>query len=120
MDNIQKLSASNIRFLLVMKYLIDCGEIPSCVRLTKALNCTKPSVHKMMKVLDEKGLISYKKRNVPTFTFNGLRVASQYAVYHQKMCELLAMETSDNDVVCMAVCAFLAELPEWKLDSLLK
>lgn len=119
MADTKNLSASNIRFLLVMKHLLDCGEEPSCVRLTKALNCKKPSVHKMMKTLSEKGMLNYEKRIVPTFTSRGFQLSTQYDIYHQKVCKLLSIENADSDEVSTAVCAFLAELSEEKLNSLL-
>lgn len=119
MADTENLSASNIRFLLVMKHLSDCGEQPGCVRLTKELNRSRPSVHKMMKALDEKGMLNYEKRSVPAFTSRGLQTAERYAEYHRKICELLMPETAGSDEVCTAVCALLAELPERKLNSLL-
>ncbi len=120
MADTKNVSASIIRFLLAMKHLIDCGEDPGCVHLAKVLECTKPSVHKMMKVLDEKGMIHYRKRMVPTFTWSGLQVAQQYEMCYKVVCELLMEDNDGSDAVSPAVCAYLAELPACKLNALLK
>ena len=51
-----ELTASNIRFLLTVKRMLDGGEQPKGFRLAEALQCTRPSVHKMTKYLDAKEL----------------------------------------------------------------
>lgn len=104
-----KLSAANVRLMLTMKYLLDSGETPKCVLLARILKCSKPSIHKMIKYLDDKGLLQYKKRLVPGFTPEGLQTIEHYANGYSKVCGLLDIKTNGAENISAAVCAFLAE-----------
>ena len=109
-----ELTASNIRFLLTVKRMLDGGEQPKGFRLAEALQCTRPSVHKMTKYLDAKELLRYENHSVPTLTPEGARVAAQYAI-----ADSLPQELVDDRVVSKAICALLAELSESELASAL-
>ena len=114
-----ELTASNIRFLLTVKRMLDGGEQPKGFRLAEALQCTRPSVHKMTKYLDAKALLRYENHSVPTLTEEGARIAEQYSTYYYAIADSLPRELVDDRVVSKAICALLAELPEGALASAL-
>ena len=114
-----ELTASNIRFLLTVKRMLDGGEQPKGFRLAEALQCTRPSVHKMTKYLDAKELLRYANHSVPTLTPEGARVAAQYSAYYYAIADSLPQELVDDRVVSKAICALLAELSESELASAL-
>ena len=110
-----ELTASNIRFLLTVKRMLDGGEQPKGFRLAEALQCTRPSVHKMTKYLDAKELLRYENHSVPTLTPE----AAQYSAYYYAIADSLPQELVDDRVVSKAICALLAELSESELASAL-
>lgn len=112
-----ELTASNIRFLLTVKRMLDGGEQPKGFRLAEALQCTRPSVHKMTKYLDAKALLRYENHSVPTLTEKGARIAEQYNAYYYAIADSLPQELIDHHDVSKAICAMLAELPETALAS---
>ena len=91
-----ELTASNIRFLLTVKRMLDGGEQPKGFRLAEALQCTRPSVHKMTKYLDAKELLRYENHSVPTLTPEGARVAAQYSTYYYAIADSLPRELVDD------------------------
>ena len=117
MEDKIELTASNIRFLLTVKRMLDGGEQPKGFRLAEALQCTRPSVHKMTKYLDAKALLRYENHGVPTFTETGARITEQYNAYYYAIADSLPPELIDDTAVSKAICALLAELPEKELAS---
>lgn len=117
MEDKIELTASNIRFLLTVKRMLDGGEQPKGFRLAEALQCTRPSVHKMTKYLDAKALLRYENHGVPTFTEAGTRITAQYSAYYDAIARSLPPELVDKCAVSKAICALLAELPAQELAS---
>lgn len=117
MEDKNELTASNIRFLLTVKRMLDEGEQPKGFRLAEALQCTRPSVHKMTKYLDAKALLRYENHGVPTFTEEGARVTEQYSTYYHAIAGSLPANLIDDTSVSKAICALLAELSETELAS---
>lgn len=62
MTKAEKITASNIRYILAMKHMIDEGNSPHCAKLSAHLKCTKPSIHRMTKTLVEKTIIMITHR----------------------------------------------------------
>ena len=77
-DYQRSLTASNILYLLAMREIDKSGEGMRCTLIANMLNLSKPSVHSMMNVFTEMGLISRGAAGVAFFTERGkpLRVLS--------------------------------------------
>ncbi|MCI1966403.1 MAG: helix-turn-helix domain-containing protein [Oscillospiraceae bacterium] len=80
-DKDQALTASNIKYLLVLEELSrDTGGV-RCVDIADTLGVTKPSVHMMMKTLKNMELVCKDKYGMVFFTKQGRCLAKQYSKY---------------------------------------
>ena len=98
------LTASNIRYLLIMQRLDPENKGTRCTDVAEKLKCSKPSVHNMMHTLRDMGIIRRDAYGESFFTEEGLALADRFP----------------EDDLLSGVCAFLSEMPEAALASLEK
>lgn len=114
----QILTAANIRYLLALKTLCPEDGYTRCVHVADKLGISKPSVHAMMNSLKDMKLIAKDHYGTVRFTAEGYRLSSLYEDYYSIVSESLADKFSDEKYLELAVCAFLAEIPPERLESL--
>ena len=84
----QTLSASSIRYLIAMHLLSnDIGM--RCTDIAEVLNVTKPSVHRMVKILCNIGFVQREKYGRVFLTEKGEELASRYASYNDTVYRFL-------------------------------
>lgn len=115
------LTASNIRYLLIMQRLDPENKGTRCTDVAEKLKCSKPSVHNMMHTLRDMGIIRRDAYGESFFTEEGLALAERYSRYFDAVASLLADQFPEDDLLS-GVCAFLSEMPErrwlpWKRRS---
>lgn len=113
-----ELTASNIRYLLVMKGLENnkCGV--RCVDIANALGKSKPSVHNMMNSFIKMGIISKSSYGACFFTEYGNALAEQYKKLYGTVKEHLTKAFPGVYDKELAVCSLLAVLPPDYLEAL--
>lgn len=105
------LTASNIRYLLIMQRLDPENKGTRCTDVAEKLKCSKPSVHNMMHTLRDMGIIRRDAYGESFFTEEGLALAERYSRYFDAVASLLADRFPEDDLLS-GVCAFLSEMPE--------
>lgn len=113
-----ELTASNIRYLLVMKKLEKNNGGVRCVDIAAALEKSKPSVHNMMNSFIKMGIISKSSYGACFFTEYGNALAEQYKTLYgtvKKRFKAAFPGVSDAEP---AVCSLLAVLPPEYLNAL--
>ena len=99
------LSASNIKYLLVLNHLDINGEGIRCTDIAEALNVSKPSVHQMMKTMNEMELVNKSKYGTVFLTRKGRTLANVYNEYYLTICayfqNVLFSEKSDAKTIAM-------------------
>lgn len=113
------LTASNIRYLLIMQRLDPENKGTRCTDVAEKLKCSKPSVHNMMHTLRDMGIIRRDAYGESFFTEEGLALAERYSRYFDAVASLLVDRFPEDDLLS-GVCAFLSEMPEAALASLEK
>lgn len=111
------LTASNIRYLLIMQRLDPENKGTCCTDVAEKLKCSKPSVHNMMHTLRDTGSIRRDAYGESFFTEEGLTLAERYGCYFDTVASLLA-DRFPEDALLSGVSAFLSEMPEAALASL--
>lgn len=110
-NNVISLTASNIKYLLVIFELDHNGHGVRCTDIAEILHVTKPSVHRTAAVLKEMQLIHKDKYGAVFLTEIGKALSARYIkcceVLHGYFKQLLPAE-SDIKSVC---CSILAQLP---------
>lgn len=107
----EKLTASQIRYLLTLKQM-SAPEGNRVSDIAKQLGLSKPSVHNMMDTFLRLDFVMKKPGGKVSMTEQGLRTAMYYEAYFERMkCGLSAYEGVDESID-MAIYAFLAELSE--------
>jgi Mn-dependent DtxR family transcriptional regulator len=114
----QILTAANIRYLLALKELCPENGFTRCVHVAEKLEISKPSVHAMMNSLKEMKLIEKDHYGTVHFTEEGFRLATLYEEYFAIVMSSLSDKFSDEKYLALAVCAFLAEIPPERLETL--
>jgi len=94
-----KLTASQIRYLLAVYRLCENGAVRSTL-VANSLDVTRPSVHRMIRQLDEKGLIRMERYSSIRITQDGRALAQQYDACYSRICSLLS-----KDLKLPAACA---------------
>ncbi len=105
------LTASNIKYLLVLRELCRGREGVRCVAIAELLGVAKPSVHAMLHTLRDMGLIEKDPYGSARFTPAGQRLAETYGEYYDAICAYLARMLPQGADMRAAVCALLAEIP---------
>ena len=117
MTNEQKpLTASAIKYLLVLLELCKNEAGARCMDIAGQLHVTKPSVHSMIGNLCSAGLAEKKKYGNVYLTPAGLAEAERYAGCCQqlsgRMQQSLGLSAEDANSAACAVLAQLPQLPE--------
>ena len=113
-----KLTAANIRYLLMMKAFSDADKPIRNTYLANYFRYKKSSIHAMMKHLAAIGMIEQDENNVIYLTEKGSETAGRYQGYYSQINAMMqkcfpALEEREN-----AVFALLAEIPEHTLQRL--
>lgn len=111
-------TSSQIRYLIHLLRLSEGGVGVKNVELSKALTLSKPSVHHMLGVLCERGLVRQEAFGLAHLSGEGRAVAEAYAeclvLLEQGMTSVLGVcEVSES-----ALCGVLADLSEEALTRL--
>ena len=111
------ITASTIRYLLILGKL-DRGERGiRCVRIAEQLGLSKPSVHRMMEGLCQRQWIQKSRYGTVSLTENGRLVAERYGRCAQAArlyFDAVLPPDSDLDGI---TCAFLAQIPMDRVEA---
>lgn len=118
-DQKEGLTASNIKYLLVIKELDKEGRGVRCTDVAEALGITKPSVHTMVNTLKALELISKDRYSVIRFTPEGGKLAEEYSRCFRAVSGHFGDIFPDPVQLRPAICAMLAEIPEGSMKILL-
>lgn len=118
MDNNQKLTCSQIRYVLCIFRLSQGGYGVKNVELARALRLSKPSVHNMLKSLAELGIVKQESFGLAYFTRKGRELAIKYTVCYAELEERATELLGSGMVSENAICALLADIPFDKLDEI--
>lgn len=113
----QALTASNIKYLLVLNDLCpdNCGV--RCVRIAEALGITKPSVHAMINTMKDMGIVKKDSYGAVFFTDKGLKLSKRYSEYFKLIGRYFSRFLPNESDARSAACAIMAELPEESLTA---
>lgn len=120
MANFQTLSASNLRYLMVMKGLGENGRGVRCTDVATELGLSKPSVHNMMHTFRDMGLIRKDAYGASFFTEAGSELVERYSQYVEALSKLLAEYFPKEAPLQTAVYAMVSEMPEQDLAVFLR
>ncbi|NCC67385.1 MAG: hypothetical protein EOM14_04185 [Clostridia bacterium] len=114
-----ELSATNIKYLLVIGELEKSGSGVRCVDMAKRLGVTKPSVYTMINTLCRLKLVSKERYGTVHLTDIGREKMLLYSDCFQILFKKLegSLELNLEDC-CNAACAVLARTPESELAVL--
>ena len=116
--NANKLSASHIWYLLVLKKLAASDLGVRSVELASELGVSKPSVCNMLCVLAEMKLVDKQPRSIVYLTQAGNQMAEKYSEYYDAVFAILTKYISQNCIAPEAVCSLIAEMTEDSLEEL--
>ena len=111
--NANKLSASHIRYLLVLKKLAASDLGVRSVELAAELGVSKPSVCNMLYVLAEMKLVDKQPRSIVYLTQAGNQMAKKYSEYYDAVFAILTKCISPE-----SVCSLIAGMTEDSLEEL--
>ena len=111
--NANKLSASHIRYLLVLKKLAASDLGVRSVELAAELGVSKPSVCNMLCVLAEMKLVDKQPRSIVYITQAGNQMAKKYSEYYDAVFAILTKYISPE-----SVCSLIAGMTEDSLEEL--
>lgn len=118
MANANKLSASHIRYLLVMKKLGESGSGIRSVELASELGVSRPSVHDMLRTLSEMELVRKEPHSAVYLTQAGINAAERYYRYFDALLAVLEQYIPEESIAPEALCSLLAGIPEESLEKL--
>lgn len=113
-----ELTASQIRYLIVIKRLYERQGNVRGADIAKELKLSKASVHRMMDFFEQ---VQYVKRDSGkhiVLTNDGKRKALEYEKYSVELNKRLFCSKLCDSMEEMAICSFLASLSEEKLVRL--
>lgn len=111
----QPLTASNIKYLLVLYNICPENSGVRCVRIAETLGITKPSVHAMINTLKNMELVTKDLYGEVAFTKKGLALAERYNGYYDLINKFFGKILPDEKDAHSAACAVMAELSEESL-----
>ncbi len=113
-----KLSENVEEYLEMLLVFEENGEeIVRISRVSEGLNISPPSAVQMLKKLEEKGLVDYKKREGVQLTEKGRRVAEEIIRNH-RLIETLMKKTLNRDVDEAVVCGLEHHMSEEFTDAI--
>ena len=112
----QPLTASNIKYLLVLYNICPANTGTRCVRIAQTLGITKPSVHTMINTLKGMGLVRKDLYGAVSFTEQGLALTERYNKYFDLISSYFSEILPEETDARAAACALMAELSETSLN----
>jgi len=112
------LTASNIKYLLVLYELCGTSGETRCVRVAQTLGLSKPSVHTMIDTLKGRNLVHKDLYGMISLTAAGTELAKKYADYYGVISAWLEPVLCDSIDKRIAVCAILAEMSPERLQEM--
>lgn len=113
----QALTASTIRYLLILRRLDREEGGIRCVHIAEKLGISKPSVHRMMEALCQRQWIQKKRYGTVCLTENGRLIADRYGEYAETVRLYFdAVLPPDSDIDGIT-CVFLAQIPMDRLET---
>lgn len=117
MNDKSKLSATHIRYLLLIKKLSESGYGVRGIDLVKELGVKKPSVHSMLRTLTGMDLIDKKPQQAACLTEYGIQMAEKYEAFYNAVLSVLMKYLSEDEIAPEAICSMIAGMTE---ESLIK
>lgn len=112
------LTASNIKYLLVLYDLCKASGETRCVRIAEVLGLSKPSVHTMMNTLKDMKLVRKDLYGTVTFTETGKELAEQYTKYFERLCSWFEAIFPNSADIRLAACAVMSEMRAEHLEEM--
>ncbi len=119
-DYQRSLTASNILYLLTMLEIDKAGNELRCTRIANMLSLSKPSVHSMMNVFTEMGLVVKGAAGAAFFTDRGRETAERVERYYNVVSEILRRDFPGISDIKSASCALISGMENESLDNLCK
>lgn len=116
--NKNRLTAANIKYLIVIKRLVDSGRPVKCVTIAEMLNVSMPSVNSMLNRLQALGLISKSKYGLAELTREGLNESEKYLTRYDAVITALKTALKTDAELASSALAVLEELPEECFNAL--
>ncbi len=120
MEETQKLTPANIRYLLTMKTFADAGRQIRNIYLAESLHYKKSSIHSMLKYLVSIGMITKDDDNIIYLTEKGALTALRYQQYYTKLEAMMQKCFPELDESENAILALLSEIPEHTLQRMIQ
>ena len=118
MNKLYKFTSSQIRYIICMYRLSQGGYGVKNIEIANALGISKPSVHNMLKILSEMGIVRQKYFGVAHLTDEGMVLARNYSFCFSLLEEKLLQIIGIGIVSEKSVCAVLADIPYRKIVEL--
>lgn len=118
MKKYAELTASQIRYLIVIKRLYERQGNVRGADIAKELKLSKASVHRMMDFFEQAQYIKRDSGKHIVLTDDGKRKALEYEKYSVELNKRLFCSKLCDSMEEMAICSFLASLSEEKLVRL--
>lgn len=112
------LTASNIKYLLVIYDLCKASGETRCVRIAEVLGLSKPSVHTMIGTLKDMELVHKDLYGTVTFTETGKELAEQYTKYFEQISSWFEAILPNSADIRPAVCAVMSEMSAELLEEM--
>ena len=119
MEETQKLTAANIRYLLTIKAFTDENKPIRNKYLADFFHYKKSSIHSMLKSLVSIGMITIDDGNIIYLTEKGADTAQRYQEYYSRLDKMMQKCFPELDENENAILALLAEIPEHILHKIL-
>ena len=117
MANQKRPTAAQLRYLLVMREVLEDGAVHS-VDVARALGVRKPSVYSIMNAFSEAGWIEKDRYGAAVFTEEGERLSERYAAACHAVEGALTEHFPTLSDVRSVACTLLSEISDESLDTL--
>lgn len=119
MDQLHSMTGTGVKYLLKMRELDPARKGFHCVAVAELLGVSKPSVHRMMDRLQERGLVQKDRYGLVYFTETGWKLAVLYGSYFDILYRYFCNILPEEDITA-AVYTLLAEMSEKGIAALCK
>ena len=116
MANQNRLTPANIRYLVAMN-LKTYPDGVRCVDLADALNVSRPSVHNMLDLFADMGIVT-RRGKVAYLTEYGHELSQKYSTYYSTVSKVLSDIFPKIDNLNAAACQIISFIPEEELDKM--
>jgi len=118
MQQKKPLTAANIQYLLAMREADKDGSGMRCTAIANMLGLSKPSVHYMMNVFCDIGLVTRNSVGVVFFTDEGRQTADRVSRYYSVVSEILNRDFTGISDIKGISCTLIANMSETALEQL--